>query len=114
MRSQAAIEHARDEAINFGPKLEEACDNFDEVAEKTDKTHDLTQEYGELATAIDEGKVPMENLKEVRSILKEIGYDLVALHPDIVSKYDVENGRIREKLGLLDQESDKMLALSKE
>ena len=110
---KAAIEHARDEAINFGPKLEEACDNFDEVAEKTDKTHDLTQEYGELATAIDEGKVPMENLKEAQEHLKEIGYDLVALHPDIVSKYDVENGRIREKLGLLDQESDKMLALSK-
>lgn len=110
---KAAIEHARDEAINFGPKLQEACKNFDEVAEKADKTHDLTKEYEELAKKIDEGQVPMDELKAAQDRLKEIGEDLVALHPDIVSKYDVENGRIREKLGLLDQEADKMLALSK-
>lgn len=113
-------EDARQELIHFGDQLQEASDQFQETKDKAKLTNDLIWQYEDLgkkieATATGAGNLAgnSEKLVEQQSKQKEIVKQLQDLHPKTLSDYEVENGKIGEKIGLLKQASDAEVELSR-
>lgn len=113
-------EEARQELIHFGDQLQEASDQFQETKDKAKLTNDLIWQYEDLGkkiavTATGAGNLAgnSEKLTTQQALQKEIVKKLQELHPQTLSNYDVENGKIGEKLGLLKQASDAEVELSR-
>ncbi|KEQ22306.1 phage tail tape measure protein [Paenibacillus tyrfis] len=106
-------EKARQQLINMGKELQEASNNYKEVANKAKLTNDLVWEYRELDKIIKSNTDSSKDLTTEKARLAEITKQLQQLHPQTITQYDVENGKIKEKLGLVKQESDAERELSR-
>lgn len=106
-------ESARQELINMGEALKQAAEQYEFVAAKSEKTKALVDEYKELSAAVEGNVGTAEELAQKQERLTEVIEQLQSLHPNTINQYDVENGKIKEKLGLLDQEAEAELELAK-
>ncbi|MGG4034203.1 phage tail tape measure protein [Paenibacillus cisolokensis] len=98
-------EDARLELINMSEELEEAAKQYEEVASKYSTTQDLVSEYQKLDSIIRNNTDASRDLNTEKQRLADITSQLQELYPETITQYDIENGKIREKLGLLQQES---------
>lgn len=71
---------------------------------------DLNAKQAVIKAIIDEGGLTEEGLKDYERRLNELGTSLTELSNGLITQYDIENGKVAEKLGLLEQQ----LALQKE
>lgn len=112
MLYQRHQEAARQALIHMSDELQTASKEYQEVAKNADETAKLTNEYKQLSDKIATNTDHYKDLTAEKTRLKAIEQQLQDIHPDIISQYDIENGKIREKIGLIEQESqaDKELA----
>ncbi|MFF2907680.1 phage tail tape measure protein [Paenibacillus sp. NPDC057934] len=113
-------EDARQALIHMGDKLKESGQRFEEAKSKAQITNDLIWQYRDLSRKIADGSkssgdlaANSEKLAGQQERQKEVVEKLQALYPNTLSNYDVENGKIQEKLGLLQQESKAEMDLAK-
>lgn len=106
-------EQARQELINMSEELKEASNQYDEAAEKAKQTNDLVWTYNNLSDAIAESSGNSQELAAQKEKLAAVTERLQELYPDTITQYDIENDKVREKVGLLKQESDAELELAR-
>jgi predicted lactoylglutathione lyase len=113
-------EKARQELIHMGDTLKESGEQFEESNNKAQLTNDLIWQYEDLgrkiaANSTSSGNLAAnsEKLADQQQRQKDVVQKLQELYPNTLSNYDVENGKIETKLGLLKQESDAEVALKK-
>ncbi|GEM_PF-3119996 len=106
-------EDARQELIHMGDDLEEVSSHYDIAAEKATKTNDLVWEYEHLHEIVNNNTDATRDLSTQKERLAEIEQILQDMYPDRISQYDIENGKINEKLELLKREKDAERDLSK-
>ncbi|WP_379147879.1 phage tail tape measure protein [Paenibacillus sp. sgz500992] len=113
-------ENARQELLHMGDALDEAGEKYEAAQGKAKLTNDLVWEYRHLNEKIKESSTSSEGLaKNTETLarqqerLREVTTKLQELHPKTISQYDIENGKIEEKLDLMKQESDAEKDLAK-
>lgn len=106
-------EDARQALINMGDTLEESSKQYDLSVEKAKKTNDLVWTYNNLSSAIENSTGNSELLEIQQDKLADVIEELQRLHPETITQYDIENGKIGEKVGLLKQEADAINELDK-
>lgn len=104
---------ARQSLINMGDKLEETSKQYEAAADKAKKTNDLVWTYNNLSDAIENSSGNSEKLVKQKEKLAEVTAELQRLFPETITQYDIENGKVREKVGLTKQEVDAEEKLAK-
>jgi len=104
---------ARQDTLNFSDNLVTAAEHFQEVGEKAESTKTLISEYRNLKTAVEDVKTPAEEVATAKERMYEIENMLIEQNPDVLNKYDQENGRIAENLDLLEQKSEREKELAR-
>ncbi|MGG4090567.1 phage tail tape measure protein [Paenibacillus lautus] len=104
---------ARQALINMGDKLEETSKQYEAAADKAKKTNDLVWTYNNLSDAIKNSSGNSHDLVIQKEKLAEVTEKLQELYPETITQYDIENDKVKEKVGLLKQESDAELELAK-
>jgi len=104
---------ARQDTLNFSDNLADAADRFQEVSDKAQSTHGLIEEYRKLKQAVADVKTPTEEVAAAKERMKEIEDLLIEQNPDVLNKYDQENGRIAENLDFLERKTQQELKLAK-
>ncbi|MNO15522.1 Chromosome partition protein Smc [compost metagenome] len=99
-------EKAREELIHMGEKLTETAKKYDEVTNKAKQTNDLVWEYNQLSKAIESGALSSDDLAAKKQRILEVTKKLQELYPNTITQYEIENGLVEEKIGLLKQEAD--------
>lgn len=92
------------ELLQIGDDLKTAGKQYDQITAKTGATKDIIQEYKDLSQAIADGKTPSEELGEKQARLLEIADLLKAAYPELISQYDAENGKIKDRIPLIEKE----------
>ncbi|QWU15674.1 Phage-related minor tail protein [Paenibacillus sophorae] len=113
-------ENARLALLHMGDGLDEAAKKYQEAKDKAKLTNDLIWQYEDLSKKIaaasnSSGNMAVNTgkLKDQQDKLRDVISKLQELHPETIRQYDVENGKIGEKLGLLKRESDAEQKLAK-
>ncbi|MBB6670506.1 phage tail tape measure protein [Cohnella nanjingensis] len=106
-------ENVRQDLIHMGDDLDAAAQRYQAVADKAKQTNDLVWEYNNLSTAVQGNTDNTEQLVSKKERLADITKQLQDMYPKIITQYDIENDKIKEKLGLLKQESDADRAYTK-
>ncbi|QLG39396.1 phage tail tape measure protein [Paenibacillus sp. E222] len=105
-------EEARQELIHMGDALKDSMRSYDEVADKAKTTNDLVWEYKHLSEVIEANTGKSSDLTYQKEKLVEVTERLQELYPQTISQYDIENGKLDEKVNLLlrasDAEKDRM------
>ncbi len=104
---------ARQDTLNFSDDLSAAADRFQEVSEKAQNTRGLIDEYRNLKTAVENVKTPAEEVAAAKERMYEIENLLIEQNPDVLNKYDQENGRIAENLDLLERKTQREMELAR-
>ncbi|MET3831028.1 phage-related minor tail protein [Paenibacillus sp. DS2363] len=94
-------EAARQELIHMGDELRESSRNYEEVADKAKTTNDLVWEYQHLNKVIEENTGKSGDLTYQKEKLAEVTEKLQELYPETITQYDIENGKLDEKVNLL-------------
>jgi len=106
-------ENARQSLIHMGDDIKKVWGEYTAVETKTKTTKELTAEYKRLSDKIADSATPVEQLREAKRKLGLVEQQLIDMHPDIISQYDLENGKLKEKVGLLDKISETELESAK-
>lgn len=104
---------ARQDTLHFSDDLTEAADRFQEVSDKAQNTRGLIDEYRSLKTAVEDVKTPAEEVASAKERMYEIENMLIEQNPDVLNKYDQENGRIAENLDLLERKTEREMELAR-
>lgn len=104
---------ARQDTLNFSDDLTAAADRFQEVSDKAQNTRGLIDEYRSLKTAVEDVKTPAEEVAAAKERMYEIENMLIEQNPDVLNKYDQENGRIAENLDLLERKTQREMELAR-
>jgi len=96
-------EKARQEVIHMGDALRESAKQYEFVADKSERTSVLAEEFRTLSDSINSGVMPAEELVVAQERLAEVTGLLQSMHPDIISQMDVENGLRRETVDLAER-----------
>ncbi len=104
---------ARQDTLHFSDDLTAAADRFQEVSDKAQNTRGLIDEYRNLKTAVEDGKPPAEEVAAAKERMYEIENMLIEQNPDVLNKYDQENGRIAENLDLLERKTEREMELAR-
>lgn len=99
-------EQARQELIHMGDALQESSKQYKEVADKAKLTNDLVWEYNELDKTIRNNTDATKDLSAEKQRLAEITAQLQQLHPETITQYDIETGKIKEKIKWAKMEAD--------
>ena len=78
-----------------------ANDAFLELQSKAQGVETLMAQYESLQEKISGGKLDSEELATAQNDLKTVVEQLAGIYPGLISQYDLENGKLEEKLGLL-------------
>lgn len=96
-------ERMRQDLINLGSTLRNASDEYQAVADKAEVTKVLTEEYRELDHTVRNNVGTAEELAGAQARMSEITRQLQEMFPQTLSNYDIENGKMIDKLDLLNQ-----------
>ncbi|MDO4301785.1 MAG: phage tail tape measure protein [Clostridia bacterium] len=109
---KVASEKARQESIHFAEDLVKARDNFNEVHKAAAETQGYIGEYRKLEQVISNSAEGTDENVAAKERLREIEQILIEQNPEILSKYDAENGKISENLEYVEKkiEREKELA----
>lgn len=99
-------ENARQSLINMGGTLQEAQDKYEAVADKSELTSQLADEYRTLDEKVRNNVGTAEELADAQQRMVDITAALQDLFPQTLTNYDLEKGKILEKLGLMEQMSE--------
>lgn len=106
-------EKARQELINMGGALQEAQEKYQAVADKSELTKSLATEYRELDKAVKNNVGTAEELVLKQERMAEITTMLQDMFPQTLTNYDIEKGKMLDKLGLMEQMSEAELELER-
>lgn len=99
-------EEARQELIHMGEELQGSMRSYDQVAEKAKSTNDLVWEYQHLSEVIENNTDKSNDLAYQKQKLADVTERLQDLYPETITQYDIENGKLDEKVNLLLRAND--------
>lgn len=82
-------------------EIKAANDAFLSLQSKAQGVETLMAQYEALQEKISGGKLNTEEMTTAQSELKTVVEQLASVYPGLISQYDLENGKLEEKLGLL-------------
>lgn len=94
---------SREEMLNFADGLNKAAEGYKQVADKADATQALISEYRQLEAKTKDVATSAEEAASAKQRMKEIEDQLIEQNPNVLSKYDQENGKISEQIGKLSE-----------
>jgi|GEM_PF-4717156 len=106
-------EKARQELINMGGSLREAEDRYQSAADKAELTTSLSEEYKILNDQVKNNVGTAEELATAQQRMADITATLQDMFPQTLTNYDVEKGKMLEKLDLMEQMSQAELEIEK-
>lgn len=86
--------------------LSETSSALAEASDKASKFTALKDDYEALTAKIESGQMETDELAKAQSDLQDTIQALADLYPDLITQYDIENGKLEEKLGLIKQVSE--------
>nr|WP_145402958.1 phage tail tape measure protein [Paenibacillus xylanexedens] len=99
-------EEARQELIHMGDALKDSMRSYDEVADQAKTTNDLAWEYKHLTEVIEANAGKSGDLTYQKQKLAEVTEKLQELYPQTITQYDIENGKLDEKVNLILRATD--------
>lgn len=99
-------EEMRQELINMGSDLQETFAQYESAADKAELTRQLSDEYRALSEAVKQSAGSTEELAAMQERMVEITETLQSMYPNILTNYDLERGKLEEKLALLQQTAE--------
>lgn len=72
-----------------------------EMSAKASSLEALSAKYNDLTAKIESGTLNTDDLSKAQGDLAQTIKDLQSLYPDLISQYDIENGKLSEKLSLI-------------
>lgn len=93
--------------------LEQSAEAYQMYYDKAQKTDELILKQEELQTKIDSGKLSTEDMAKAQDEYNLTIKTLQEMYPSLITQYDKENGRLKEKLDLVKQISDNQKEQSK-
>lgn len=100
-------EKLRQETLEFSKDLTKSADAYQEISDKSDSTKALTEEYRKLVLKTKDVAASADEAAAAKERMEAIEDALIEQNPDVISKYDKENGKILENLDLLDKKANK-------
>ena len=86
--------------------IQETTGALDAASEKAKDVDLLSEKYLDLTKKIESGTLNAQDLASAQTDLQDTISGLISLYPDLISQYDVENGKLEEKLGLIQRMSE--------
>ena len=86
--------------------IQEAGAALGETASRASELDALSGKYADLNAKIKDGSLGADDLSQAQGDLSQTIKDLQNLYPGLISQYDVENGKLEEKLQLLHDIAD--------
>lgn len=108
-----AQEEARQRTLNFTDDLKAAADGFQKVNDNVNQTKALVEEYRNLEDKVKKVATSSDEAAKAKERMKEIEDLLIQQNPEIISKYDQENGKISENLSLIENKLQKEREIAK-
>lgn len=81
--------------------IQEASAALGETASRASELDTLSGKYADLNAKIKDGSLGADDLSQAQGDLSQTIKDLQSLYPGLISQYDIENGKLEEKLQLL-------------
>lgn len=106
-------EEQREALINSKDSLNEVSEAYDNVSEKTNNINDLASQWDSLNAIINDSKTSSEDLAIAKQKIAEVETQLIENSEGIINRYDIENGKIAEKIELLKEQSEYELEFAK-
>lgn len=81
--------------------IQETSSALGEATSKASELETLTSKYTDLSAKIKDGSMSSDDLSQAQGDLSQTIKDLQSLYPGLITQYDIENGKLEEKLQLL-------------
>lgn len=92
----------------MGEDLKTALDEYETSTSNTNYVEGLVNQYKDLENALKNGELNSDDLATAQERIRDISLELAAIFPGIISEYDILNGKVDERIGLVEQEIDAM------
>lgn len=86
--------------------IQEAGTALGETAGRASELDALSDKYADLNAKVKDGSLGADDLTQAQGDLSQTIKDLQSLYPGLISQYDIENGKLEEKLQLLHDIAD--------
>lgn len=86
--------------------IQETSNALGEATSKASELETLTSRYTDLNAKVKDGSLGADDLTQAQGDLSQTIKDLQSLYPGLISQYDIENGKLEEKLQLLHDIAD--------
>lgn len=86
--------------------IQEAGTALGETASRASELDALSDKYADLNAKVKDGSLGADDLTQAQGDLSQTIKDLQSLYPGLISQYDIENGKLEEKLQLLHDIAD--------
>lgn len=101
-----AQEEQRQALLNSKDTLYEVSQAYDNISSKADSLQNLSDKWQELNSIIKDNETSSEDLSNAKNQIAEIEQELIDKSDGLINRYDIENGKIAEKINLLKEQSD--------
>lgn len=108
-----AYDKAENDTIHFSDSMVSAVKEYQKVIEDTNSTQKLIDEYRKLEDVVSDQASGADKVAQAKQRMKDIEDTLIEQNPDVLSKYDKENGKISENLSLLEKKNEKEKEIAK-
>lgn len=81
--------------------IKAAGDNLESANSKSASLESLASKYSQLTSKIESGSLNTDEMADAQASLIETVKELQSLYPNLISQYDLENGKLAEKLSLI-------------
>lgn len=92
--------------LEMGHNLKQAADEYENITSTSDYARGLIDEYKKIEEAMNSGDLSKTELEAAQERLIEIGGLLQQVCPDLLTTYDVLNGKVSDRIGLLEKQFD--------
>lgn len=106
-------EVARQSLLHMNEDLKKSAQQYQTISNQAAETKALAAEYDTLSQKISNNKDSSADLTAEKQRLEEVTKRLQELHPNTITQYDIENGKLKEKVGLAQKEADTERELAK-
>lgn len=92
--------------LEMGHNLKQAADEYENITSTSDYARGLIDEYKEIEKAMNSGDLRKTEIEAAQERLIEIGRLLQQVSPGLLTTYDVLNGKVSDRIGLLERQFD--------
>lgn len=90
--------------MDMAGDLEDAVEEYQEITSRNEYAQALIEQYQELENVLNSDGLSSDDAVQVQERMQSVAAQLQELFPDLISSYDILNGKTGERIGLLKDE----------